>query len=334
MMRIMTWHGGDKFTLDQVPDPIARPGKVVIKVDTIGVCGTDVHITQGLFPSTPPKVLGHEGSGIIVEVGDGVPKSRIGERVVMNTTDHCGECVACKTWSIGRCENAEKTSGMFAEYATATNQAAVKIPDSLDLEHAALSEPASCCLSGSEMMDIPDNAVGVVIGGGIMGLFTLAFLKRRGMKTMIMSEPVTVRREMATQFGADLLHNPADGDLTEFVNDHTGGHGANIAAEAVGRPELIAKCVEVVRPRGQVLMIGVAPVGAELPVDLYDMHYREITVKGAFGRGNVFARTPAEINTLNLDGVISGRYDLQDVPQAILDSGEGKGVKLVIKPNG
>jgi threonine dehydrogenase-like Zn-dependent dehydrogenase len=334
MMRLMTWHGGDKFTLDQVPDPQARPGRVVVKVDSVGVCGTDVHITQGLFPSTPPKVLGHEGSGVIVEVGEGVSQSRIGERVVMNTTSHCGECAACKTWSVGRCENADLTSGMFAEYATAPDQAAVKIPDDLDIELAAMSEPASCCLSGAEMMDVPDEAVGVVIGGGIMGQFTLAFLKRRGIKTMIMSEPMKVRREMATQFGADLLHDPADGDLTDFVKDLTGGYGANLAAEAVGKPGLVAKCVEVVRPRGQVLMIGVVPEASPLPVDLYDMHYREITLKGAFGRGNVFARTPAEINQLDLNGVVSGRYDLQDVPQAIVDSGEGKGVKFMIKPNG
>lgn len=332
MMRLMTWHGGDNFTLDQVPDPTARDGRVVVKVDTVGVCGTDVHITQGLFPSTPPKVLGHEGSGIIVEVGEGVDPDRIGERVVMNTTSNCGECVACKTWSLSRCENAELTSGMFAEYATAPSQAAVKIPDSLDLEQAALTEPASCCLSGAEMMRIEEDATGVVIGGGIMGLFTLAFLKRRGVDTMIMSEPVESRREMAKQFGADLLHDPADGDLTEFVKDHTGGSGANLAAEAVGRPELVAKCVDVVRPRGQVLMIGVSPEQAPLPVDLYDMHYREITLKGAFGRGDVFARTPAELDSLDLSGVISGRYELKDVPRAIVDSGEGKGVKFVIKP--
>ena len=335
MMRLMTWHGGDKFTLDQVADPVARPGRVVVKVDTIGVCGTDVHITQGLFPSTPPKVLGHEGSGVIVEVGEGVDKSRIGDRVVMNTTSHCGVCMACTTWSESRCENADLTSGMFAEYATTPSQSAVKIPDSLDLEQAALTEPASCCLSGAEMMRIDDgkNGIGVVIGGGVMGLFTLAFLKRRGVERMVMSEPVAARREMARQFGADLLHDPAEGDLGDFMKDHNGGYGANIAAEVVGKPELVAKCVEVVRPRGQVLIIGVAPEGAPLPVDLYDMHYREITVKGAFGRGNVFARTPGEIDTLDLRGVISGRYELQDVPQAIVNSGEGKGVKLVIKPH-
>jgi threonine dehydrogenase-like Zn-dependent dehydrogenase len=224
---------------------------------------------------------------------------------------------------------------MFAEYATAPSQSAVKIPDSLDLEQAALTEPASCCLSGAEMMRIDDgkNGIGVVIGGGIMGLFTLACLKRRGVERMVMSEPVAARREMARQFGADLLHDPVEGDLGDFMKDHNGGYGANIAAEVVGRPELVAKCVEVVRPRGQVLIIGVAPEGAPLPVDLYDMHYREITVKGAFGRGDVFARTPAEIDTLDLSGVISGRYELQDVPQAIVDSGEGKGVKFVIKPH-
>ena len=333
-MRLMTWHGGDKFTLDQVPDPIARPGRVIVKVDTIGVCGTDVHITQGLFPSTPPKVLGHEGSGVIVEVGEGVGKSRIGDRVVMNTTSHCGVCSACTTWSESRCENADLTSGMFAEYATAPSQSAVKIPDTLDLEQAALSEPASCCLSGAEMMRIDDKGIGVVIGGGIMGLFTLAFLKRQGVERMIMSEPVAARREMATQFGADLLHDPAESDLAGFIKDHNDGYGANIAAEVVGQPKLVAKCVEVVRPRGEVLMIGVNPEGSPLPVDMYDLHYREITLKGAFGRGDVFARTPAEIDTLNLNGVISGRYELKDVGQAIVDSGEGKGVKFVIKPNG
>lgn len=332
-MRVMTWHGGSDFSLDQTSDLEASAGEVIVKVDTVGVCGTDVHITQGLFPATPPKVLGHEGSGIITSVGEGVDASRVGERVVMNTTSHCGECSACTSWSQSRCKNAYLTSGMFAEYAIAPSQSAVKIPDTLDLEHAALTEPASCCLSGAEMMRIDANGIGVVVGGGIMGLFTLAFLKRLGVERMVMSEPVVTRREMATQFGADLLHDPAAGDLTEFIKDNNDGYGANIAAEAVGQPALVAKCVEAVRPRGQVLMIGVNPQSAPLPVDMYDLHYREITLKGAFGRGDVFSRTPVEIDTLNLGGVISDRYTLQDVPQAIVDSGEGKGVKFVIKPH-
>ena len=136
-MRGMTWHGGGTFTLDRVSEPEAGADKVVVKMDSIGVCATDVHITQGLFPSTPPKVLGQEGSGVIVEVGEGVEQQRIGERVVLTTTSHCGACSACTTWSESRCENADLTSGMFAEYAIAPSQSAVKIPDSLNISKIA-----------------------------------------------------------------------------------------------------------------------------------------------------------------------------------------------------
>ncbi len=333
-MKAMTWLGEDRFEMDEAPDPEPGPDQVVVRVDTVGVCGTDVHITQGLFPSTPPLVLGHEASGEIISVGSNIPSSRIGERVAMDTTSHCGECENCRTWSWSRCENAVKSSGYFAELAVLPSQSAHRIPDSMSLETAALTEPASCCLSGVGRLSIPENAVAVVIGGGIMGLFTLAFLKSHGVETAVMSEPVASRREIAKDLGANVLHDPATGSLDDLVNDLTGGRGAHIAAEAVGRAELVAKCAEVVRPRGDVLMIGVCPQGAPLPVDLYDFHYKEIRLQGAFGRGNVFGDTPDAISRLKLDGVISGRYSLDHVPQAIADSGAGKGIKFVIKPNG
>jgi threonine dehydrogenase-like Zn-dependent dehydrogenase len=201
------------------------------------------------------------------------------------------------------------------------------------METAALTEPASCCLSGVEMLDIPRNAVALVIGGGIMGLFTLAFLKARGVKTAIMSEPVAARRELAKQLGADILNDPAREDLARMVKDATEGRGVHIAAEVVGKPALVAKCVDLTRPRGDVLMIGVNPKGSTLPADLYDLHYKEIRLRGAFGRGNAFARTTPLLKTLNLKGVISARYPLERIADAIRDSGEGRGVKLIVKPN-
>jgi threonine dehydrogenase-like Zn-dependent dehydrogenase len=333
-VKVATWRGGADFAIDEVPDPAPGPGQVVVRIDTVGVCGTDVHITQGLFPATPPAVLGHECSGVIAAAGEGVDRARVGERVTLNTTSHCGECEACRTWSESRCERLEKTSGMFAEYSVAPSQSAVRLPDGLDLELGALTEPASCCLSGVQMLDVPEAAVGVVIGGGIMGLFTLAFMKQAGVETAVMSEPVRSRREAAKQLGADVLHDPADCDVSELIDDLTGGYGAHLAAEAVGKPALVAKCVQIVRPRGQVLMIGVSPEGSPLPVDLYEMQYREVTLRGAFGRGNVFAQTPDAIAGLDLAGIISARYPLDDVAQAIADSGAGKGIKLVIRPNG
>ena len=116
-MKAMTWQGGNRFTHDDVPDPVVEPGYVVVKMDTTGICGTDVHATQGLFPWYPPQIMGHEGSGVIVEVGEGVAKDRIGQRVAVNRKAQCYECWSCRNWNTFRCEVArESENGMYAEY--------------------------------------------------------------------------------------------------------------------------------------------------------------------------------------------------------------------------
>ncbi|MBI4220244.1 MAG: zinc-binding dehydrogenase [Chloroflexi bacterium] len=180
---------------------------------------------------------------------------------------------------------------------------------------------------------MPKDAVVLVIGGGIMGQFTLAFLKRRGAKTVILSEPVAARRELGRQLGADVLNDPRTEDLKEVVMRETDGRGVHIAAEVVGKTELVGRCVELTRPRGNVLMIGVCPQKSTLPADMYDFHYKEIGLRGAFGRGNCFKRTLHLLPELNLKGVISARYPLGRTYDAIYDSGQGRGVKLVVKPN-
>lgn len=334
-MLASTWRGGSQFTLDQIDDPEPGPDYVLAEVDTVGICGTDVHITQGLFPSDCPKVLGHEGVGVIIDVGSNVDRARIGERVTLNAGTPCYECWSCRTWSLGRCEHQQPWSnGFFAERVATHSRAAIRLPDELPLETAALTEPASCCLSGVEMLDIPYRATGLVIGAGVMGLFTLAFLKSHGVDMCVMSEPNPVRREMASQFGADILHDPNEQpleELTAAVTDH--GRGFDVTAEAVGKPELVAACIANTRVRGQSLMIGVSPQGSHLPADLYDLHYREIKLLGAFGSGNTIRRVPQELLRLNLDGVLSGTYPLAQVADGIQASAEGLGVKFAVKPN-
>lgn len=332
-MKAMTWRGGTRFTLDELPDLHPGPGEVVVRVDSVGVCGTDVHITQGLFPATPPEVLGHEGSGVIVETGPGVPERRVGERVAMDITSHCGECDSCRNWSLSRCERAQRSTGYYAELARLPAQSAHCIPDTMSLDVAALTEPAACCLSGVERLEVDPEKSAVVVGGGIMGQLTLAFLKRAGVGTTILSEPYEGRRKAAREIGADVLHDPGAQPLGELVADVTDGIGVHIAVEAVGKPELVAACAALTRPQGDVLMIGVCPQGSALPVDLYEFHYREVRLQGAFGRGNVFARAIETLQELPVDGLLSGNYPLGAVPQAIADSGAGQGVKLLVKPN-
>ena len=331
-MKQVTWHGKNVFTLDDVPDLNPHEGWVKIKIDTVGICGTDVHITQGLFPATPPQVLGHEASGIISEVGIGVDKKRIGERVTINTSSSCGNCKNCIDWTISRCENAERSTPFFSEFSFAPNQNAIKIPDDLDLEIACMTEPASCCLSGVKMLSNLENSRALVIGGGIMGQFCAGFLKTHGAKEVIMSEPIKSRREISKDMNVDILHDPKESNLEEFIDDLTDSKGIDIAIEAVGKPELVDKCIKISKPGGQVLMIGVNPAKSNLKTDLYEMHYREITLKGAFGRGNVFHQTPKALQKLKLTNMISKRYPLNQVKKAIYDSSLGKGIKLVVKP--
>jgi len=331
-LKQVTWHGKNVFTLDDVPDLNPQEGWVKIKIDTVGICGTDVHITQGLFPATPPQVLGHEASGIISEVGIGVDKKRIGERVTINTSSNCGNCKNCIDWTISRCENAERSTPFFSEFSFAPNQNAIKIPDDLDLEIACMTEPASCCLSGVKMLSNLENSRALVIGGGIMGQFCAGFLKTHGAKEVIMSEPIKSRREISKDMNVDILHDPKESNLEEFIDDLTDSKGIDIAIEAVGKPELVDKCIKISKPGGQVLMIGVNPAKSNLKTDLYEMHYREITLKGAFGRGNVFHQTPKALQKLKLTNMISKRYPLNQVKKAIYDSSLGKGIKLVVKP--
>lgn len=257
-------------------------------------------------------------------------------RVAVNRKAQCYECWSCRNWNTFRCEVAQQSeNGMYAEYVGLHAGAAVDLPDDLDTETAVLAEPASCCLSGVELLNIPYRATGLVIGAGVMGLFTAAFLKSHGVETLVVSEPVTVRREMAAQFGADILHDPRDVPLSEVVAEVTDeGRGFDVTAEAVGKPELVAACINATKPRGQTLMIGVSPEGSPLPVDLYDMHFREIKLLSSMGRGDVFHRVPEELTKLNLENVISGRFSLTELPDAITASAEGLGVKFVIKPNG
>ncbi|MEM7254819.1 MAG: alcohol dehydrogenase catalytic domain-containing protein [Pseudomonadota bacterium] len=333
-MQVVTWHGGTDFTFDEVASQTPGPDEVVVRVEAVGVCGTDVHITQGLFPAEAPQVLGHEGAGVVVDVGAGVSTERIGQRVVMDTTSHCGECENCRTWSLSRCERSRKASGFYAEAALVPVQCAHPIPETMSFEIAALTEPAACCIAGVESLAHVQGASAVIIGGGIMGQLCLALLRRANVGHVIVSEPIAERRQCAAALGADVVHDPGTSALADVVRDLTRGHGVDIAIEAVGKPELVAQSVQLTRPRGQVLMIGVCPPGSHIPIDAFDFHYREIRLFGAFGRGNVFARTPSVLAELSLAPVLSKAYPLSELPLALHDASKGKGVKLFIKPNG
>ena len=146
-MKVATWRGAARFTVDDVPDPAPGPGQALVAVHAAGICGTDVHATQGLFPWKPPLVMGHETVGRIGAVGTGVDPERLGQRVVLKPIVSCGRCDACLAGDINRCREGRLVgrdlAGGFAERFAVPATAAVPVPAELPDDAAVLTEPRS-----------------------------------------------------------------------------------------------------------------------------------------------------------------------------------------------
>jgi threonine dehydrogenase-like Zn-dependent dehydrogenase len=331
-MKTATWRGGTRFTVDEVPDPVAGPGQALVAVHAAGICGTDVHATQGLFPWTPPMVLGHEYTGVVLDVGRGVSRRLVGRTVACEPSYGCGQCAECKEGRISQCPRGTRVGG-FAERVALPASALHPLPRGLDPVTAALTEPASCCLAGLEMYRMPPGASVLVIGGGIMGLLTMVLARRRGARRLWLSDPIEERRAMAKRLGASVVIDPARESPRERVMALTRGRGADVVCEAVGKPELVAEAMTLVRPRGVVQLVGVNPKGSTLPLDLWDVHFRELQIHGAFGRGRSFRRALTLMPGLGVKRLVTARFPLEGIEEAFAHASAGRGVKTMITPD-
>ena len=331
-MKVATWRGGDRFTVDDAPEPAAGPGQVVVDVHAAGICGTDIHATQGLFPWTPPLIMGHEYSGIVRDVGRGVSRRLLGKPVACEPSYGCGQCAACASGRISQCPRATRVGG-FAQRVALPLSCTHPLPRGLDPVTAALAEPAACCLSGLEMFRMPRDATVLVIGGGIMGLITMAMARKRGAKRLILSDPLEERRAIARKLGAHVVIDPTRENLGERLRELTKGRGPDVVCEAVGKPELVAEALRLVRAAGTVQLVGVNPKGSHLPLDLFDVHFRELSVHGAYGRGTAFRRALALLPKLGLKRLMTGRFPLDRIGEAFAHASAGRGAKTVIMPN-
>jgi L-iditol 2-dehydrogenase len=330
-VKTATWRGGARFTIDDVSEPAPGPGQALVAVQAAGICGTDVHATQGLFPWTPPLVMGHEYTGVVQDVGRGVSKRLIGRAVACEPSYGCGACPECKEERVSQCPRCTRVGG-FAERVALPVANLHPLPRGLDPVTAAMTEPAACCLAGLEQFRMPKGATVLVIGGGIMGLLTMVLAKRRGARRLILSDPIEERRAMARRVGATVVVDPTREPLRERVRALTGGRGADVVCEAVGKPELVAKALALVRPTGVLQLVGVNPKGSQLPLDLFDLHYREITIHGAFGRGRSFRRALALMPKLGVKTLITARFPLARIEDAFAHATAGRGVKTIITP--
>ena len=262
-----------------VPEPVPGPGEVLVRVAHAGVCGTDRHLLRGEFPSRPPVTLGHEFSGTVVALGEGVDPARLGSRVSCDPNVACGACEPCLRGRINLCEALQAIGiardGGFAELVAIPSHRALPLPESLGLREAALAEPLACCVHAADVAAIRPGERALVVGGGVIGLLALQLARLAGAETAMLTRS-PARQALASEVGA---HHVADrpGEVRRFWP-----RGADVVLECAGTAETVAEAPGLAARGGRVVVLGVLARGARVAIEPFDLLMREVDLRMAF----------------------------------------------------
>ena len=307
-------HATGDLRLDTVPVPTPGMGEALVKVWRSGICGTDLHIAKGNFPAPNlPLTLGHEFSGTVAEVGEGVDNVTVDDRVVVDINIACGHCYFCTRGQKLFCTTVSQLgvhrSGGLAEYVVVPAGNIYVLPSELSLDDAAYVEPLACAIHGQDRIGIRSGDRVLIIGGGPMGLAHIALAKLSGASLVMVSEPDATRRALASLLGADVLIDPFAAPLDETISELTDGIGPDVVIEAVGSIPTYEASVQVVRRGGRILAYGAAPQTATMSLRPFDIYSKELTIVGSYaGTYDTWPRAIALI--------AAGRFD----PSLIVDS--------------
>ena len=287
-MKALVYHGPGNRSWDNVPDPgIAQPTDVVVRVDAVTICGTDLHILGGDVPEvTPGRILGHEAVGTVTEVGASVQKLAIGDRVLVSCVSSCGSCRYCRDRSYGQCLGGggwilghliDGTQAEFVRVPFAENST-YKVPEGVtDEQMIVLADilPTAYEVGVLNGTVRPADVI-AVIGAGPIGLAAIMTAQLFSPSHIVAIDLSDSRLEAARKFGADTVVNNDRDDAAAVIGELTGGLGADVTMEAVGLPETFEQAVRLVRPGGHVANIGVH--GAPAILHLEDVWIKNLTI--------------------------------------------------------
>lgn len=339
-MKSAVFYKEKDLRIEEAVKPSPKQGELLIKVMACGVCGTDVHIFNGDegAAATPPKtILGHEFSGIVEAVGEGVKGFSVGDRVCVDPNKLCNECYYCKNGMGHFCEDiigiGTTIDGGFAEYCVIPQSQAYKISDETTYEAAAMTEPVACCVHGIDMCNISCGDSVVIIGGGMIGMIMLQLAKLSGAGKLIMLEPVKEKREIAERLGADICIDPTTEDAAKALKNN-GVERAAVVIECVGKVKTMEEALRLAGKNSTVMLFGLTAPDDVMKIKPFDIFKKEITLKASFINPYTQKRALELIDSKKID-VSSIVYDvlpLEKLPE-VLDSAElrAKG-KYIINP--
>jgi len=334
--------GKGKIELRDVPEPVPGENEVKIKVEAVGICGSDLHIyTWDIgIPTKVPFIIGHEFSGIVSEVGKNVKRFKGGERVTAeNSHTVCGRCRYCMTGNYNLCKERKATgyafNGAYASYCVVPEERVHLLPDNVDFITAALSDPSACAYHAvQELTGVDAGDIVLITGPGAMGLFSLQYVKANGGVAIVTGTSKDKKRlTLARELGADVTVDRSIDHLSEIVSEMTGGEGVDIALECSGSKEAAKDCLNLLRSQGKYTQIGI--FGHPITFDMDKVLYGEIKLVGSFSQKWTAWK---EAIKLFSEGKIVAKLLVTDIlPLEKWEEGfkrcfDGRAIKVVFKP--
>jgi len=320
-----------RIEIQQRPAPVPDPNDVLIRVSSVGVCGSDTHYYRhgrvGGFVVDAPLVLGHEAAGTIVGVGSSVDPSRIGQRVSIEPQRPDPDSEETRRGHYNLCPHMRffatpPVDGALCDYVTIGAEFAHAVPDSMSDDAAALCEPLSVGIAAIRKAELNGRSRVLIAGAGPIGIVMAQLARAYGATEIVVSDPDPTRRDRAMTFGATTVVDPTVSEIADL--------GVDAFIDASGAAAAVAAGVRAVRPAGRIVLVGSGAETMELPTQL--IQNRELVLTGVFRYANTWPTAIAlvESGRVDLDAMVTARFPLEKAAEA-LDSDRIPGsVKSVV----
>ena len=325
MKAVFLRQAGDLY-VDEVPRPSCKAGEVLIQVKEIGICGSDLHYYNdgkiGDHVVLEPHVLGHEASGVILETGRDVRGFAPGDRVAIEPGVPCLTCESCLEGRYNLCPDlhfygAPPYMGMFREYLCHDPRFVHKLPDAVSFTQGALVEPFAVAHNAVRKAGMRAGETVLITGSGPIGLSCIEMSRVTGAARVIVSEPKAHRRKAALSLGADLVLDPAEGDLVAAIAEYTGGRMVDCAIEASGKECAMGVALHAIRKGGRVVFVGMGHEEQTIPH--MEILRKEAVVYGVYRYANDFRPVIELLAAGLLKGHpwVSHRFALSEILKAV-----------------
>lgn len=321
-MRVARLHGPGDVRMEQVPRPSPSGEQVVLRMRSVGICGSDLHHfregSTGDASHSDPFVLGHEISGEVTKESAEALNMAPGTVVAVDPAHPCGRCEWCARGHHNLCPNvrfkgvAEHPGGL-AEYIAVHPDEVIPVPEDIGPDRAALLEPLGVAIHGVDLAKIRPMDTVAVLGAGPIGLLLAQVAQLAGAGACFVVDPLAYRTEKAMQVGADCVAGHHDA-----IAEWTSGRGVDVVLEATNRPEGFEHAVESVRIGGRIVLVGI-PEGNEYAVTASTARRKGVTIKLCRRMGDVYPRAIQMVTTgrIELDPLVTHRYPLAETPDAL-----------------